>query len=305
MRSAQRTATKRKKEALPVPGAIVPAATVAPSTNGVLMKRKYFGTDGIRGQSNLFPMTPDLAMRVGIAVGTIFRRGAHRHRVVIGKDTRLSGYMFESALAAGIVSMGADVWLTGPLPTPGIAFITASMRCDAGVAISASHNPFEDNGIKVFARDGYKLPLDAASSVRGSRTGELIARCMVETGTSSYYTALGEAPQRLVGDALAVRLTVVDDRDVLPTPVISQVVAYQGGLERVAAAYPKHICESLLGQRGVARVRRDHQHSRLGIDLRRRDRRARAEVSDDSGHPRLHEFFGRGDRLLWIAVIID
>ncbi|WP_275784859.1 phosphoglucosamine mutase [Pararhizobium gei] len=121
------------------------------------MKRKYFGTDGIRGQSNLFPMTPDLAMRVGIAVGTIFRNGAHRHRVVIGKDTRLSGYMLENALVAGFTAAGLDVFLLGPIPTPGVAMLTRSLRADIGVMISASHNPFQDNGIKLFGPDGYKL----------------------------------------------------------------------------------------------------------------------------------------------------
>jgi len=120
--------------------------------------RTLFGTDGMRGVANLEPMTPHTVMRLGMAVAARLRQPGRHTRIAIGKDTRLSGYMFESALAAGIVSMGADVWLTGPLPTPGIAFITASMRCDAGVVISASHNPFEDNGIKVFARDGYKLP---------------------------------------------------------------------------------------------------------------------------------------------------
>ncbi|MCV9998536.1 phosphoglucosamine mutase [Pararhizobium sp. YC-54] len=121
------------------------------------MARKYFGTDGIRGQSNLFPMTPDLAMRVGIAVGTIFRNGAHRHRVVIGKDTRLSGYMLENAMVAGFTAAGLDVFLLGPIPTPGVAMLTRSLRADVGVMISASHNPFEDNGIKLFGPDGYKL----------------------------------------------------------------------------------------------------------------------------------------------------
>jgi phosphoglucosamine mutase len=120
--------------------------------------RKLFGTDGMRGVANLEPMTGATVMRLGMAIATRLRQPGRHTRIAIGKDTRLSGYMFESALAAGIVAMGADVWLTGPLPTPGIAFITASMRCDAGVVISASHNPFEDNGIKVFARDGYKLP---------------------------------------------------------------------------------------------------------------------------------------------------
>ncbi|MCO5732009.1 phosphoglucosamine mutase [Rhizobium sp. SSA_523] len=121
------------------------------------MARRYFGTDGIRGQSNVFPMTPDLAMRVGIAVGTIFRRGNHRHRVVIGKDTRLSGYMLENALVAGFTAAGLDVFLLGPIPTPAVAMLTRSLRADIGVMISASHNPFADNGIKLFGPDGYKL----------------------------------------------------------------------------------------------------------------------------------------------------
>jgi phosphoglucosamine mutase len=121
------------------------------------MTRRYFGTDGIRGQSNVFPMTPDLAMKVGIAVGTIFRRGHHRHRVVIGKDTRLSGYMLENALVAGFTAAGLDVFLLGPIPTPAVAMLTRSLRADIGVMISASHNPFADNGIKLFGPDGYKL----------------------------------------------------------------------------------------------------------------------------------------------------
>jgi phosphoglucosamine mutase len=112
----------------------------------------------MRGVANLEPMTCATVMRLGMAIAARLRQPGRHTRIAIGKDTRLSGYMFESALASGIVAMGADVWTTGPLPTPGIAFITASMRCDAGVVISASHNPFEDNGIKVFARDGYKLP---------------------------------------------------------------------------------------------------------------------------------------------------
>jgi len=122
------------------------------------MTRTLFGTDGMRGVANDEPMTSGTVMRLGMAIAARLRQPGRHTRIAIGKDTRLSGYMFESALASGIVAMGADVWLTGPLPTPGIAFITSSMRCDAGVVISASHNPFQDNGIKVFARDGYKLP---------------------------------------------------------------------------------------------------------------------------------------------------
>lgn len=123
-----------------------------------MTQRKYFGTDGMRGVANTAPMTSATVTRLGMAIAARLRAPGRHTRIAIGKDTRLSGYMFESALASGIVSIGADVWLTGPLPTPGIAFITSSMRCDAGVVISASHNPYQDNGIKVFARDGFKLP---------------------------------------------------------------------------------------------------------------------------------------------------
>ncbi|MGB7971069.1 MAG: phosphoglucosamine mutase [Candidatus Deferrimicrobiaceae bacterium] len=122
------------------------------------MRRKLFGTDGVRGVANNDPMTVETAMALGQAVAYSFRNQAGRHKIVIGKDTRLSGYMFETALAAGICSMGGDVLLVGPLPTPGIAFLTHSMRADAGVVISASHNPYQDNGIKFFGRDGFKLP---------------------------------------------------------------------------------------------------------------------------------------------------
>ena len=121
------------------------------------MARKYFGTDGIRGLTNSKPMTAEMAMRIGMAAGAHFRRGDHRHRVVIGKDTRLSGYMLENAMVAGFTSVGMDVVLVGPMPTPAVAMLTHSMRADMGVMISASHNPFHDNGIKLFGPDGYKL----------------------------------------------------------------------------------------------------------------------------------------------------
>ena len=122
------------------------------------MTRKLFGTDGIRGVANADPMTGELAMQLGRAIAHLFKEMKGRHRIVVGKDTRLSGYMLETAMASGICSMGADVMLVGPLPTPGIAFITTSMRANAGVVISASHNPYYDNGIKIFSRDGFKLP---------------------------------------------------------------------------------------------------------------------------------------------------
>ena len=121
------------------------------------MIRTYFGTDGIRGTVNGDKMTAEMALRLGMAAGQYFRRGQHRHRVVIGKDTRLSGYMIEPALVAGFTAMGMDVFLFGPIPTPGVAFLTRSLRADIGVMISASHNEFQDNGIKLFGPDGYKL----------------------------------------------------------------------------------------------------------------------------------------------------
>ncbi|MBP6766297.1 MAG: phosphoglucosamine mutase [Reyranella sp.] len=121
------------------------------------MARSLFGTDGVRGRANTAPMTAEIAMRIGMAAGQVFHRGAHRNRAVIGKDTRLSGYMLEQALTAGFLSVGVDVFLLGPIPTPAVGFLTRSMRADVGVMISASHNPYEDNGIKLFGPDGFKL----------------------------------------------------------------------------------------------------------------------------------------------------
>ena len=129
------------------------------------MTRKFFGTDGIRGTTNVEPMTAETALRVGQAAGAHFLRGDHRHRVVIGKDTRLSGYMMESAMVAGFTSVGMDVVLLGPMPTPAVAMLTRSMRADLGVMISASHNPFADNGIKLFGPDGYKLSDDTERAI--------------------------------------------------------------------------------------------------------------------------------------------
>jgi phosphoglucosamine mutase len=123
-------------------------------------RERLFGTDGVRGRANEHPMTAETALALGQAVAHVFQRsgGERRHRIIIGKDTRLSGYMFEDALAAGVASMGVDVIMVGPMPTPAMAFLTTDMRCDAGVMISASHNPYFDNGIKFFGRDGFKLP---------------------------------------------------------------------------------------------------------------------------------------------------
>ncbi|HKB77378.1 MAG TPA: phosphoglucosamine mutase [Myxococcales bacterium] len=132
--------------------------------------RRLFGTDGIRGVANVHPMTGEMMLQLGRAVAYLIRNGSHRHRVVIGKDTRLSGYMLETALASGICSMGVDVLICGPLPTPAISQLTLSMRADAGAVISASHNPYQDNGIKFFSRDGFKLPDDIEMKIE-----ELIA----------------------------------------------------------------------------------------------------------------------------------
>jgi phosphoglucosamine mutase len=132
------------------------------------MSRKLFGTDGIRGTANLEPMTADTALKVSMAAARQFRRGEHRHVVVIGKDTRLSGYMLEPAMTAGFIAMGMDVVLVGPMPTPAVAMLTRSMRADLGVMISASHNPFEDNGIKLFGPDGYKLSDEIEARIEAS-----------------------------------------------------------------------------------------------------------------------------------------
>jgi phosphoglucosamine mutase len=137
------------------------------------MARKYFGTDGIRGLTNMAPMTAAMAMKVGMAAGAHFRRGDHRHRVVIGKDTRLSGYMLENAMVAGFTAVGMDVVLVGPMPTPAVAMLVHSMRADLGVMISASHNPFADNGIKLFGPDGYKLSDDDEAAIEALIDGDI------------------------------------------------------------------------------------------------------------------------------------
>jgi phosphoglucosamine mutase len=136
------------------------------------MVRSYFGTDGIRGAANRV-ITPELALKVGQAAGLVFQNGDHRHRVLIGKDTRLSGYMIENALVAGFTSVGMDVLLTGPIPTPAVGMLTRSMRADLGVMISASHNPYEDNGIKLFGPDGYKLSDEVELGIEKLIDGDL------------------------------------------------------------------------------------------------------------------------------------
>ena len=140
------------------------------------MARRYFGTDGIRGKANRWPITPDLALKIGMAAGLAFHRGSHRHRAVIGKDTRLSGYMIETALVAGFTSVGVDVFQTGPVPTPAIAMLTRSLRADIGVMISASHNPYDDNGIKIFGPDGFKLSDELEGEIEALLDSDLTDR---------------------------------------------------------------------------------------------------------------------------------
>lgn len=140
------------------------------------MTRKFFGTDGIRGTANTPPMTAEIALKLGLAVGYHFTKGQHKHRVIIGKDTRLSGYMVEPALTSGFISMGMDVILVGPLPTPAIAYLTKSMRADIGVMISASHNAYEDNGIKIFDADGQKLSDEAEAEIEALMQQDLTSK---------------------------------------------------------------------------------------------------------------------------------
>jgi phosphoglucosamine mutase len=157
-------------------------------------KLSLFGTDGIRGTANIYPMTAEMALSLGQAVAHVFRGGRRgKHRILIGKDTRLSGYLFENALAAGVCAMGVDVIQVGPMPTPAMAFLTADMRCDAGVMISASHNPYQDNGIKFFSHDGFKLPDDVEDRIEG-----LIASGQLESHRADP-TNLGRA--RRIDDA--------------------------------------------------------------------------------------------------------
>src|SRR5690606_36850229 len=146
------------------------------------MGRKYFGTDGIRGRANDSLLDASTAMKVGQAAGRHFLRGGHKHRIIIGKDTRLSGYMMETAMVAGFTSVGMDVVMTGPLPTPAIALLTREMRADLGVMISASHNPYQDNGIKLFGPDGFKLSDDDEEAIERAMDSQIPLACDGDIG---------------------------------------------------------------------------------------------------------------------------
>lgn len=154
--------------------------------------RRYFGTDGVRGRANIFPMTSDFALKLGKAIAKIYKNGNKKHKIVIGKDTRISGYMFESAIVSGICSMGVDAVMLGVLPTPAIAFITRSLRADAGVVISASHNSYEDNGIKFFSSEGYKLPDEIERKIENMVDEEFLDVSSEDVGKASRIeTAIG------------------------------------------------------------------------------------------------------------------
>jgi len=160
--------------------------------------RTLFGTDGIRGVANVHPMTGEMMLQLGRAVAHLIKKGDHRHRVVIGKDTRLSGYMLETALASGLCSMGVDVLICGPLPTPAIANLTVSMRADAGAVISASHNPYQDNGIKFFARDGFKLPDAAEAQIEQLITSDELQKLRPTAGSIGKAFRIDDAAGRYV-----------------------------------------------------------------------------------------------------------
>src|SRR3954469_16929831 len=159
--------------------------------------RRLFGTDGLRGTANADPMTAEIALRLGQAAGLMFTRGAHRHRVVIGKDTRLSGYLLEPALTAGFIGAGMDVTLVGPMPTPAVAMLTRSLRADLGVMLSASHNPYEDNGIKLFGPDGLKLSDGQEAEIEALMAGDLDS-ALVSPGKLGRASRMEDAPGRYI-----------------------------------------------------------------------------------------------------------
>jgi phosphoglucosamine mutase len=161
------------------------------------VQRKIFGTDGVRGVANVYPMTVEMAMGIGQGVANVLRSHSSRHKIIIGKDTRISGYMLENALVAGICSMGVDALLVGPLPTPAIAFLTRNMRADAGIVISASHNPYQDNGIKIFGKNGFKLP-DAMEAM----VEDYVFSLEENTGKAPRPTAEAVGKAKRIDDAL-------------------------------------------------------------------------------------------------------
>lgn len=208
-----------------------------------MSKRKYFGTDGIRGTANTSPMTADIAMRLGQAAGHYFNRGDYRHRVVIAKDTRLSGYMIETALTSGFLSMGVDVMLVGPMPTPAVAFLTRAMRADLGVMISASHNPFHDNGLKLFGPDGFKLS-DAVELEIESKMDDDLGSLTSAPEKIGRAKRLDDAPGRyieFVKSTFPKQLTLEGKKIVIDCAngagyVVGPIILYELGAEVVSMA---------------------------------------------------------------------
>jgi phosphoglucosamine mutase len=208
-----------------------------------MSKRKYFGTDGIRGTANQFPMTAEIAQKLGMAAGHYFNRGDHRHRVVIAKDTRLSGYMIENALTSGFLSVGVDVLLVGPMPTPAVAFLTKAMRADLGVMISASHNPYQDNGLKLFGPDGYKLSDEAELKIESfmSKDPERMLAAPEKIGRAK---RLDDAPGRyieFVKSTFPKHLTLGGKKIVIDCAngagyVVGPIILYELGAEVIPMA---------------------------------------------------------------------
>lgn len=206
-------------------------------------KRKYFGTDGIRGTANSSPMTAEIAQKVGMAAGHVFNRGDHRHRVVIAKDTRLSGYMIETALTSGFLSVGVDVVLFGPLPTPAVSFLTRAMRADLGVMISASHNAYQDNGLKLFGPDGFKLSDELELAIEAHMQEDMtdVLATPEKVGRAK---RLDDAPGRyieLVKSTFPKHLTLEGKKIVIDCAngagyVVGPIILYELGAEVVAVA---------------------------------------------------------------------
>src|SRR5256884_521706 len=257
------------------------------------MVRKYFGTDGIRGRANA-TITPELALKVGQAAGLLFLRGEHRHRVVIGKDTRLSGYMIETAMIAGFTSVGMDVLQLGPMPTPAVAMLARSMRADLGVMISASHNPYDDNGIKLFGPDGFNINKEC-----GSVAPEALCQKVREVRADIGIALDGDADRVLIADekghlvdgdqllAVVAESWLRDGR--LSKPGIVSTVMSNLGLERHLAGLGLALARTPVGDRYVLEHMREHGFNVGG---------------EPSGHIILSDYTTTGDGLVTALQVL-
>lgn len=270
-------------------------------------ERKLFGTDGIRGTANVHPMTPEIALALGRAIAHVFREAPGEHkRILIGKDTRLSGYMFEDALASGICSMGVNVIQVGPVPTPALAFLTRDMRCNAGVMITASHNPYQDNGIKFFAADGFKLPDEEEARIeRLIETGEIAQISVapdeigqahrIEDARGRYVVYLKNTfPRELTLEGMRIVIDCANGAGYRAAPTVLQELGaevFTLGVEPNGRNINEE-CGSLYPERTAARVR--ELRADVGIAL---DGDAdRVIVIDERG-----EIFD-GDMLMWMCA---